>query len=69
MAVRRDKPTDHVLSMSTLALAALPEFVIGIALVLLFATNLSHIFPAVSLIPPGEHAWDVPNRSCCRRRR
>jgi peptide/nickel transport system permease protein len=61
MAVRRDKPTDHVLSMGTLALAALPEFVIGIALVLLFATNLSHIFPAVSLIPPGEHAWDVPN--------
>ena len=61
MAVRRDKPTDHVLSMGTLALAALPEFVIGIALVLLFATNVSQILPAVSLIPPGEHAWDVPN--------
>jgi peptide/nickel transport system permease protein len=61
MAVRRDKPTDHVLSMITLALAALPEFVIGIGLVLLFATNLTHILPAVSLIPPGEHAWDVPN--------
>src|SRR5579859_7602575 len=61
MAVRRDRPTDHVLSMTTLALAALPEFVIGIGLVLLFATNLSHILPAVSLIPPGEHAWNVPN--------
>jgi peptide/nickel transport system permease protein len=61
MAVRRDRPTDHALSMTTLALAALPEFVIGIGLVLLFATNLSHVFPAVSLIPPGEHAWQVPN--------
>jgi len=61
MAVRRDRPTDHVLSMITLALAALPEFVIGIALVLLFATNLSHLLPAVSLIAPGEHAWNQPN--------
>ncbi len=60
MAVRRDKATDHVLSIGTLALAALPEFVIGIGLVLLFATNLSHVFPAVSIVPPGEHAWNVP---------
>src|ERR1700742_4288963 len=61
MAVRRDRPTDHVLSTTSLALASLPDFVIGIGLALLFATNVSHIFPAVSLIPPGEHAWNVPN--------
>jgi peptide/nickel transport system permease protein len=60
MAMRRDKPLDHALSITTLALAALPEFVIGIGLVLLFATNVSHALPAVSLIPPGEHAWNVP---------
>ena len=60
MATQRDKPADHVLSMVTLALAALPEFVIGIALVLLFATNLSHVLPAVTIIPPGEHIWNVP---------
>ncbi len=42
MAMRRDKPLDHALSITTLALAALPEFVIGIVLVLLFATNVSH---------------------------
>jgi peptide/nickel transport system permease protein len=60
MAVRRDKPTDHILSVTTLALAALPEFVIGIGLVLLFATNVTHALPAVSIIPPGEHAWNVP---------
>src|ERR1700759_2003104 len=47
MAVRRDKPTDHVLSIGTLGLAALPDFVIGIALAILFATNVSHVLPAV----------------------
>jgi len=60
MAVRRDKPTDHVLSVGSLGVAALPEFVIAILLVLLLATNVSHVFPPVSLIPPGEHAWNVP---------
>lgn len=61
MAVKRDKATDHILSLTTLSLAALPEFVIGIGLIVLFATNVFHAFPAVSLIPPGEHAWNVPN--------
>jgi peptide/nickel transport system permease protein len=61
MAVKRDKATDHILSLTTLSLAALPEFVIGIGLIVLFATNVSHAFPAVSIIPHGEHAWNVPN--------
>jgi peptide/nickel transport system permease protein len=61
MAVRRDRLADHILSTTTLALAALPEFVIGIGLVLLLATNVSHVFPAVSIIPPGDHAWNVPD--------
>jgi peptide/nickel transport system permease protein len=61
MATRRDRSTDHIISTSTLALAALPEFVIGIGLALIFATNVSHILPAVSLVPPGEHAWNVAN--------
>jgi peptide/nickel transport system permease protein len=61
MAVKRDKPTDHILSTGTLVLAALPEFVIGIALALLLATNFVwRAFPGVSIIPPGDHAWDVP---------
>ena len=61
MAVKRDKPTDHVLSTGTLVLAALPEFVIGIVLALLLATNyVWRVLPGVSIIPPGEHAWNVP---------
>ena len=59
-AMRRDRPVDHITSTVTLVLAALPEFVIGIALVLLFATSVSHVLPAVSLLPPGTHAWEDP---------
>jgi peptide/nickel transport system permease protein len=50
MAVKRDKPTDHILSTGTLVLAALPDFVIGIALTLLLATKfVFQAFPGVSL--------------------
>src|ERR1700755_2924777 len=47
-AMKRDRPADHITSTITLVLAALPEFVIGICLILVFATGLFHIFPAVS---------------------
>jgi peptide/nickel transport system permease protein len=57
-AMRRDRPVDHITSTASLVLASLPEFVIAIALVLLFATNVFHILPAVSLLPPGTHAWE-----------
>src|SRR5947209_7935853 len=36
------------------ALAALPEFVVGIALVVLLGTTVFQILPAVSLIPPED---------------
>jgi peptide/nickel transport system permease protein len=58
MAMKRDTAVDYVGSTVSLVFAALPEFVIGIALVLLFATSVFHVFPAVSLIPPGSHAWN-----------
>jgi peptide/nickel transport system permease protein len=60
MAMHRDRPADHVASTTTLVLAALPEFVIGIGLVLLCATSVFHWFPAVSLLAPGEKAWQDP---------
>jgi peptide/nickel transport system permease protein len=59
-AMRRDRAVDHVISTTTLVLAALPEFVIGIALILLFATGVFHGLPAVSLLAPGTHAWEDP---------
>ena len=61
MAMRRDKAVDVVGSTISLIFAALPEFVIGIILALVFATQVFHVLPAVSLIPPGDHAWQHPN--------
>ena len=60
-AMRRDRPVDHIVSTGSLILASLPEFVIGIALILLFATEVFHAFPAVSLLGSGQKAWDDPN--------
>ena len=60
-AMRRDRSVDHVISTSSLVLAALPEFVIGIGLILLFATSVFHLFPAVSLLAPDEKAWSDPS--------
>jgi peptide/nickel transport system permease protein len=60
MAMKRDRAVDHVSSTVTLVLAALPEFVVGICLILIFATGLSHVLPAVSLLAPGEKAWQDP---------
>jgi peptide/nickel transport system permease protein len=56
-AMRRDRAVDHVVSTTTLVLAALPEFVIGIGLILVFATSVFTWLPAVSLLAPDERAW------------
>ncbi|MBS1893915.1 MAG: ABC transporter permease [Actinobacteria bacterium] len=57
-ALRRDKPIDHILSVAFLGVTALPEFVIGIVLIMVFATNVFAWFPAVSTIPPGVQPWE-----------
>jgi peptide/nickel transport system permease protein len=56
-ARRRDGPFDHTMSLIMLALAALPEFVVAIGLVVLFGTTVWTILPAVSLIPPEDGPW------------
>lgn len=59
-ALRRGTRADSAVTVGSLALAALPEFVIGIALVALFATSVFQILPAVTMQPPGSHVWDFP---------
>ena len=56
-AARRDGAVDHLLTMTGLVLAALPEFVIGIALILLLATSVFHVLPAVTLLAEGTPIW------------
>jgi peptide/nickel transport system permease protein len=59
-ALRREKTFDHVSSNLMLALASLPEFVVGVVLVILFATTVFQWLPAISSVPPGQHPWDDP---------
>jgi peptide/nickel transport system permease protein len=58
-ALRRDRFFDVSSSIGTLLLAALPEFVVGVTLVVLFATTVfKHALPAVAYLAPGERPWD-----------
>ena len=59
-ALRRDGWLDHVFAVTTLAVTALPEFVVAIGLIILFSTVVTHLLPAVSLLPPGSYAWNSP---------
>jgi peptide/nickel transport system permease protein len=59
-AARRDKAFDSAASGATLLLASLPEFVVGLVLVVLFATNVWHLLPGVTRIRPGEAPWSDP---------
>jgi peptide/nickel transport system permease protein len=59
-ADRRDTAFDNVLSSFSLALAAVPEFVVAIAVVVVFATVVFHWFPPVSMIPPGSSVLGRP---------
>ena len=60
-ALRKDDWFDHVTSVVVLAVTSLPEFVVAIALIILLSTVVWHLFPAVSLLPPGTYAWDAPS--------
>jgi len=57
-ALKREKIFDSVSSILLLALAALPEFVVAVVLVILLATIVFHVLPAISTIPPGSQPWD-----------
>ncbi|HEY1626879.1 MAG TPA: ABC transporter permease [Streptosporangiaceae bacterium] len=59
-ALRKDGWFDHVSSVVVLAVTSLPEFVVAIALIIVFSTVVWHILPAVSLLAPGTYAWSQP---------
>ncbi|MFO1107261.1 MAG: ABC transporter permease [Amaricoccus sp.] len=61
-ADREGRAFDNAVSTTALALAAVPEFVVGIACTILFATVVFRWFPPVAMLEPGasllDH-WDV----------
>lgn len=61
-ALRRGRTGDHITTASTLVLAALPEFVIGIVLITVFSTTVFTVLPSVTMAPPGEHVWMYPSQ-------
>jgi peptide/nickel transport system permease protein len=52
-AARRDGVVDRTVLFSSLVAGALPEFVTGVLLVIVFVTTVFHVLPAISLIPAG----------------
>ena len=52
-ALHRGKRRDQAMTGISLVFAAMPEFVIGIGLIAIFATSVFQILPAVTLAPPG----------------
>jgi peptide/nickel transport system permease protein len=59
-AVRRDRAFDQSTQLGLIVLTALPEFVIGLALLVLLATSVWKVLPAVALIPPGDSPFQHP---------
>src|SRR5207244_482424 len=59
-AVRRDRAFDHISSIVSLVVTALPEFVIAVALILLLSTKVFRLLPAAAPIPPGQLPWAQP---------
>ncbi|MEA2621225.1 MAG: peptide/nickel transport system permease protein, partial [Chloroflexota bacterium] len=61
-AFRRDGFFDSITSVIALVFNALPEFVVGILMVVLFAVNVFQWFPALSILPPGGRIWSEPDK-------
>lgn len=59
-ARRRDGTFDQVTSITTLGLAALPEFVVGITLAVIFSTTVFQVLPSVIVTEPGTGPWNYP---------
>jgi peptide/nickel transport system permease protein len=63
LAARRpDRPFDTVVSTGALVASALPEFVVGVFVVLVFSVGAFHWFPAISALPPGTYIWQQPQK-------
>lgn len=59
-ALRRDGLFDRGVFIASLCVTALPEFVVGLGLVFLFATGVFSILPAVTLLDSGDSVLSSP---------
>jgi peptide/nickel transport system permease protein len=56
-AIRRDRPLDHALSVVTLVLLSMPDFLLATILLFSFVV-LVPVLPAISLVDHSSSAWD-----------
>ncbi|MDT0331722.1 ABC transporter permease [Nocardiopsis lambiniae] len=59
-ALRRDRAFDHTTSLGTLVTAAIPEFVVGILLILALGPGGLDVFPSVYSRNGGPEQWVLP---------
>jgi peptide/nickel transport system permease protein len=59
VGIKADKALDHAISVPSLVLAGLPEFVTGALLIYIFFTA-THLLPPVSLVTPGASPLSTP---------
>jgi peptide/nickel transport system permease protein len=59
-ALRAGRKVDHAISVPALVASAMPEFLIGTLLIVVFFTQLN-LFPPVAQIGPGETPFTHPN--------
>lgn len=60
LALHRDSWIECKLVSFLIALKAVPNFALAIGLVMLFATTVWNVLPAVSLLEPGRSPWSQP---------
>lgn len=58
VALKRDSLFDHFTNLTVIVLGALPEFVIGITVILLLATQVLHVLPPVSRLDRSISIWN-----------
>ena len=61
-ASRRSGLIDQSMSLGSLIITAMPEFVVALLLVVLFSTTVFRVLPAVSIITPGQSVLDSPSQ-------
>jgi peptide/nickel transport system permease protein len=58
--IRAGRAADQFVSGSTLALIALPDFVVGSSLILIFSVSMAWL-PPISLVAPGQSPLETPS--------
>src|SRR5215467_8215328 len=61
-ASRRSGLIDQSMSLGSLIITAMPEFVVALLLVVLFSTTVFRVLPAVSIISPGHSVLGSPSQ-------